>query len=66
MAETKQFDCDGIRVTLPLRDVLALYDIVKDYPVIKARLTELECEVDALRSIQSHIMTQLGDLKRSM
>lgn len=63
MAE--QFNSDAVRVSMPLRDVLALYDMVNDYPVIKGRLRELESEVDALRSIQSHMMTMLGDIKKN-
>lgn len=63
MAE--QFNSDAVRVSMPLRDVLALYDMVEDYPTVKARMRELESEVDALRSIQSHMMTMMGDLKNN-
>lgn len=60
-----QFNSAAVRVSMPLRNVLALYDMVEDYPVVKARLRELEFEVDALRSIQSNMMTMLGDLKNN-
>lgn len=60
-----QFNSDAVRVSMPLRNVLALYDMVEYYPAVKARLCELESEVDALRSIQSHLMVMIGDLKNN-
>lgn len=66
MADNKSFDCDSIRVSLPLSDVFALYDMVKDYPVLQSRLISLESEVDALRSTQSRMMIILGDIKRGI
>ena len=57
---------DGILVSLPLSDLLEMYQIIEDYPQLCRELDRLRKEVDGLRSLYTEALIMIGDSRRKV